>query len=113
MIPDRDDADPDGDTIDIALVRARSSARGGDRVGSLLFNFGGPGGSGVATLPAFGEDYAELGHCIHCGEHTNNFINCLNEDTCRRQALVCESCAAQPATAHCGRPDCAEVAAGA
>ena len=59
----------------------------------------------------FGEDYRELGHCIHCGGHTNDFINCINEDTCRKQALVCESCAAQPATAHCGRPDCAEVAA--
>jgi len=59
----------------------------------------------------FGEDYKELGHCLHCGGHTNNFINCLNEDTCRKQALVCESCAAQPATAHCGRPDCADVAA--
>lgn len=58
----------------------------------------------------FGEDYQQLGQCIHCGEHTNNFINCLNEDTCRRQALVCETCAAQPVTAHCGRPDCAEVA---
>ncbi|MCS5480089.1 rhodanese-related sulfurtransferase [Corynebacterium sp. YIM 101645] len=58
----------------------------------------------------FGEDYEQLGHCIHCREHTNNFINCLNEDTCRKQALVCETCAAQPVTAHCGRPDCAEVA---
>lgn len=57
----------------------------------------------------FGEDYKKLGHCVHCGDHTNNFINCINEDTCRKQALVCESCAAQPKTAHCGRPDCAEV----
>ncbi|WIM70918.1 rhodanese-related sulfurtransferase [Corynebacterium suedekumii] len=59
----------------------------------------------------FGEDYTELGHCIHCDAATNNFINCVNEDTCRKQALVCETCAAGVATAHCGRPDCAEVAA--
>lgn len=59
----------------------------------------------------FGEDYTELGHCIHCDAATNNFINCVNEDNCRKQALVCETCAAGVATAHCGRPDCAEVAA--
>ncbi|GAA2952605.1 alpha/beta hydrolase [Streptomyces enissocaesilis] len=41
---------PDGDTIGIALIR--SEATDGDRrIGSLLFNFGGPGGSGVAGLP--------------------------------------------------------------
>jgi pimeloyl-ACP methyl ester carboxylesterase len=53
-----DYADPEGDTLGIALVRAR--AKGGERIGSLVFNFGGPGGSGVATLPAFGQDYAAL-----------------------------------------------------
>ncbi|MFF1545361.1 alpha/beta hydrolase [Streptomyces sp. NPDC058291] len=51
---------PDGDTIGIALVRARSRASGGDRVGSLLFNFGGPGGSGVSALPAFGSTFSSL-----------------------------------------------------
>lgn len=55
-----DYTDPDGQTIDIALVRARSRAQGAERLGSLLFNFGGPGGSGVATLPVFGQDYARL-----------------------------------------------------
>ncbi|WP_046497176.1 alpha/beta hydrolase [Streptomyces odonnellii] len=41
---------PAGETIGIALIRseAEGPAR---RIGSLLFNFGGPGGSGVATLP--------------------------------------------------------------
>ncbi|GLW44622.1 peptidase [Streptomyces sp. NBRC 14336] len=52
--------DPEGDTIDLALIRAESSGRASERIGSLLFNFGGPGGSGVTTLPAFGEDYAAL-----------------------------------------------------
>jgi pimeloyl-ACP methyl ester carboxylesterase len=55
-----DYARPDGKTIDIAMIRARTKARGDDRLGSLLFNFGGPGGSGVSTLPAFGQDYDEL-----------------------------------------------------
>ena len=59
----------------------------------------------------FGEDYQRLGRCIHCDGVTENFINCVNEDTCRRQALVCDSCAADVATSHCGRRDCVEVAA--
>ncbi|MBT3151418.1 alpha/beta fold hydrolase [Streptomyces sp. CHD11] len=52
--------DPEGDTIGLALIRARSSGTERERIGSLIFNFGGPGGSGVTTLPAFGEDYARL-----------------------------------------------------
>ncbi|MBG0852650.1 alpha/beta fold hydrolase [Streptomyces spinoverrucosus] len=52
--------DPKGDTIDIALIRARASGEASRRIGSLIFNFGGPGGSGVTTLPAFGADYAKL-----------------------------------------------------
>jgi pimeloyl-ACP methyl ester carboxylesterase len=52
--------DPKGDTLGIALIRARASGDPGRRIGSLVFNFGGPGGSGVTTLPAFGEDYAAL-----------------------------------------------------
>ncbi|MEU0025578.1 alpha/beta hydrolase [Streptomyces sp. NPDC006335] len=42
---------PGGETIDLALIR--SPARGGDRIGSLLFNFGGPGASGVAGMPGY------------------------------------------------------------
>ncbi|CAL9297753.1 alpha/beta hydrolase [Streptomyces sp. SudanB52_2052] len=51
--------DPKGGTIDLALIRARA----GDtsrRIGSLIFNFGGPGGSGVTSLPSFAEDYETL-----------------------------------------------------
>ncbi|WP_171167207.1 alpha/beta hydrolase [Streptomyces sp. I05A-00742] len=54
-----DHARPDGDTLGIALIRARATDRD-HRIGSLVFNFGGPGGSGVATLPAFAEDYSDL-----------------------------------------------------
>ncbi|KOU67644.1 peptidase [Streptomyces sp. MMG1533] len=42
---------PDGETIGLALIRTK--ARGDNRIGSLLFNFGGPGGSGVSTMPAY------------------------------------------------------------
>ncbi|MFJ7900942.1 alpha/beta hydrolase [Streptomyces sp. NPDC096198] len=50
---------PDGETIGIALIRSR--ATGGNRQGSLLFNFGGPGGSGIATMPS----YASLVSALH------------------------------------------------
>ncbi|WP_055714406.1 alpha/beta hydrolase [Streptomyces torulosus] len=52
--------DPKGDTIDIALIRARSSGSRDRRIGSLVFNFGGPGGSGVKGLPAFADDFTTL-----------------------------------------------------
>ena len=53
---------PDGDTVDLALIRVKASPEGGEkRIGSLIFNFGGPGSSGVATLPSFAEeDYRQL-----------------------------------------------------
>ncbi|MEV5517831.1 alpha/beta fold hydrolase [Streptomyces flaveolus] len=51
---------PEGDTIGLALIRAKASGAADRRIGSLVFNFGGPGGSGVTTLPAFGQDYAKL-----------------------------------------------------
>ncbi|GGR68460.1 peptidase [Streptomyces aureoverticillatus] len=52
--------EPKGDTVDIALIRAKASGDENKRIGSLIFNFGGPGGSGITTLPAFGSDYAKL-----------------------------------------------------
>ncbi|MFD9303705.1 alpha/beta hydrolase [Streptomyces sp. NPDC060048] len=54
-----DYADPGGETIELALIRAK--ARDKDkRIGSLVFNFGGPGGSGVSTLPGAASEYAAL-----------------------------------------------------
>ncbi|MEU8573328.1 alpha/beta hydrolase [Streptomyces asoensis] len=53
-------SEPDGNTIGLALVRTKSRAQGGDREGSLLFNFGGPGGSGVSTLPSYGSTFSSL-----------------------------------------------------
>ncbi|MFB7912718.1 alpha/beta hydrolase [Streptomyces sp. NPDC056061] len=49
-----DYAKPDGDTIGIALIRKEARDKG-RRLGSMLFNFGGPGGSGVSTLPRAAE----------------------------------------------------------
>ena len=51
---------PRGKTLDIAMIRGKQREGKSPRVGSLIFNFGGPGGSGVASLPAFGEDYTAL-----------------------------------------------------
>jgi pimeloyl-ACP methyl ester carboxylesterase len=51
---------PEGDTIGLELIRARASGARDERIGSLIFNFGGPGGSGVTSLPPFGEDFTQL-----------------------------------------------------
>ncbi|MEV5435477.1 alpha/beta hydrolase [Streptomyces sp. NPDC052682] len=56
----RDWNKPKGDTIKLALIRVKASGDPGRRIGSLVFNFGGPGGSGVTALPSFGEDYTTL-----------------------------------------------------
>ncbi|WP_425292262.1 rhodanese-related sulfurtransferase [Corynebacterium mayonis] len=37
-------------------------------------------------------NYVQLGHCVHCGEGTNQFYNCANEPECRTQYLSCENC---------------------
>ncbi|MFF3907499.1 alpha/beta hydrolase [Streptomyces sp. NPDC001848] len=52
--------DPTSGTIDIALIRVKASGPPSRRIGSLIFNFGGPGGSGVSALPAFAQDYETL-----------------------------------------------------
>ncbi|MFJ8820516.1 alpha/beta hydrolase [Streptomyces sp. NPDC102467] len=52
--------DPKGKTIGLALIRAKASGDQDRRIGSLVLNFGGPGGSGVTSLPSFGADYAQL-----------------------------------------------------
>ncbi|UUU31053.1 alpha/beta hydrolase [Streptomyces sp. CA-210063] len=54
-----DYTNPDDGTIGLALIR--SKATGDDeRLGSLLFNFGGPGGSGVSMLPSYAGLTSEL-----------------------------------------------------
>ncbi|MEV7868007.1 alpha/beta hydrolase [Streptomyces sp. NPDC088124] len=54
-----DYAKPGGATIDLALIRAKARDTK-HRIGSLIFNFGGPGGSGITGLPAFAKDYEKL-----------------------------------------------------
>ncbi len=56
------------------------------------------------------EDYVQLGHCVHCGADTNKFENCINEDDCRQQVLICSDCSSHTKTQHCGRPRCREEA---
>ncbi|WP_217142293.1 alpha/beta hydrolase [Streptomyces sp. AC627_RSS907] len=51
-------AEPDGETIRLALIRAK--ATGDERIGSLLFNFGGPGGSGVSMMPSYADTVSSL-----------------------------------------------------
>ncbi|AXE88474.1 alpha/beta hydrolase [Streptomyces sp. Go-475] len=51
-------SEPDGEKIGLALIRAK--ARGDDRLGSLLFNFGGPGASGVSMMPSYAPTVSQL-----------------------------------------------------
>ncbi|WP_329520052.1 alpha/beta hydrolase [Spirillospora sp. NBC_01491] len=55
-----DYAKPTGETIELAVIRTRAT-QPQRRIGSLLFNFGGPGGDGVRTLAQAAGDYASLG----------------------------------------------------
>ncbi|MET9373444.1 alpha/beta hydrolase [Streptomyces sp. NPDC002992] len=54
-----DHAKPDGETIPVALIRKEARDKS-DRIGSLLFNFGGPGASGVDILPRAAQEYRGL-----------------------------------------------------
>ncbi|MEV3989264.1 alpha/beta hydrolase [Streptomyces sp. NPDC049837] len=51
---------PDGETISIALIRKEARDRD-RRIGSLLFNFGGPGASGVTAMPHAAKEFERLG----------------------------------------------------
>ncbi|MDG9717992.1 alpha/beta hydrolase [Streptomyces sp. DH24] len=52
-----DYARPKGGTLDLAVARYRAT---GEPRGSVVLNFGGPGGSGVSELAAGGKDFMEL-----------------------------------------------------
>ncbi|MER6575676.1 alpha/beta fold hydrolase [Nonomuraea sp. NPDC001023] len=53
-----DYGDPGGRKIDLALIRVKAT---GDPLGSLVFNFGGPGASGVDTLAQAAKAFGSLG----------------------------------------------------
>ncbi|MFF5205870.1 alpha/beta hydrolase [Streptosporangium sp. NPDC000396] len=50
--------EPDGETVDIALIRIKAT---GARIGSLVFNFGGPGASGVDSLAQVAKALSTVG----------------------------------------------------
>ncbi len=54
-----DYADPAAGDVDVAMIRMKSSASGEPR-GSLLLNFGGPGGPGVSALAGSQKDFGFL-----------------------------------------------------
>ncbi|MBB2913242.1 pimeloyl-ACP methyl ester carboxylesterase [Streptosporangium becharense] len=54
-----DYAKPDGESVELALIRYRAGDPG-RRIGSLVFNFGGPGASGVDTLAQASKVFATL-----------------------------------------------------
>ncbi|CAM5475152.1 hypothetical protein SALBM135S_07299 [Streptomyces alboniger] len=62
-----DYAEPGGDTMGIALIRGRTTGKG-ERIGSLLFNFGGPGGSGVCGLPLLRRHVRHAARAVRPGE---------------------------------------------
>src|SRR5699024_850079 len=100
-----DHDDPAGDTIDIALLRA-SRADPDERIGSLLLNPGGPGGSGIdlarqLTLPsAITEQFDVIGfdprgvgasHGLDCHDHLQEMYDAdptLDDDQDRRRLLA-------------------------
>jgi pimeloyl-ACP methyl ester carboxylesterase len=51
---------PNGEKTAIAMIRAEATGPRSERIGSLLFNFGGPGGSGIDTLPGLADQYKTL-----------------------------------------------------
>lgn len=55
-----DHGKPDGEKIGIAMIRAEATGPRAERLGSLVFNFGGPGGSGIETLPGLAGQYKTL-----------------------------------------------------
>ncbi len=63
-----DYARPGGGTIDVALIRKRATGPEDGRIGSLLLNFGGPGVSGVVTLPRRGGRLRRPGRGLRPGE---------------------------------------------
>ncbi|MEW2560164.1 alpha/beta hydrolase [Streptomyces griseorubiginosus] len=90
-----DYAHPRAGTLDLALARYRSTAR--HKRGSVVLNFGGPGGAGVPELAAGGHDFMDLtdeydvvsfdprgvgrSSPVSCGEGTDEALRATDDDT--------------------------------
>ncbi|MBA0051450.1 alpha/beta hydrolase [Streptomyces sp. AJS327] len=92
-----DHSQPKGATIGLAVIRAQAPAkvRGTDaHQGSLVFNFGGPGGSGAATLPLAADSFEALraGYDLVSfdprGVGESSGLRCLDDRAMDRQATV-------------------------
>ena len=42
--------------------------------------------------PEGDEDFVQVGHCVHCGQPSNQHYNCVNEPHCRQQYVSCPAC---------------------
>ncbi|MFD9902744.1 alpha/beta hydrolase [Streptomyces sp. NPDC059063] len=81
-----DYAEPKGKSVDVALIRKKATDPE-KRIGSLVYNFGGPGASGVATLPQAAEDYTKLNAAYDLvsfdprGVGNTTAVKCLDDKT--------------------------------
>jgi pimeloyl-ACP methyl ester carboxylesterase len=87
-----DPADPDGATIDLALARLASTGSASERIGSLVINPGGPGGSGIeflasaaAAFPAALVDRFDLVSFDPRGVGASTPVRCLDDAAKERQ----------------------------
>lgn len=56
----------------------------------------------------FGKDAKQLGKCRRCGEPTNKFVNCSNQE-CRELTLLCQACSQTEQTCCCGLTKCKKI----
>jgi pimeloyl-ACP methyl ester carboxylesterase len=81
-----DPADPDGPSTELALARVPATGEPSERIGSLLFNPGGPGGSGIealagltVTLPATLGERFDLVSWDPRGVAASSPVRCLDD----------------------------------
>lgn len=82
-----DPATPDGPTLDLALTRKKSTGSADERIGSLVMNPGGPGGSGLEFLanasmafPSSLTDRFDLVSFDPRGVGESDPVRCLDDD---------------------------------
>ncbi len=83
-----DHEDPEGRQIELALARVESGGSGGERLGSLVINPGGPGASGIeylaaaaGTLPAELRERFDLVSFDPRGVGESSPVRCLDDET--------------------------------